>query len=63
MSGKRRKFIDRNDPFFRHAAVRALTVAVPSAMGMLEFLWGGPGWGIVFLAAGAWAGWELYLRR
>jgi hypothetical protein len=56
------KFLDRKDPFFRHAWVRYLTVAVPTGMGLLEFYFLSPGWGILFLASGAYAFWELILR-
>lgn len=56
------KFLDRNDPFFAKPWVRAITVGFPLVWGLVEFWFDSPGWGILFLAAGAYAGWELYIR-
>lgn len=58
------KFLDPNDPFFRQAWVRWLTVLFPTAWGLFEFFWvGSPFWGIMFLAAGGYAGWMLFFKR
>ena len=58
------KFLDPNDPFFQHASVRWLTVLLPTAWGLFEFFWvGSPFWGIMFLAAGGYAGWMLFFKR
>jgi hypothetical protein len=58
------KFLDPNDPFFRHAWVRWATVLVPVAWGLVEFLWlASPFWGILFLAAGGYAGYQLFYQR
>jgi hypothetical protein len=57
------KFIDRDHPFFRRIWVRVVTVAMPAAMAAVEFVTGGPGWGMVFGAAALVALWELFLRR
>jgi len=58
------KFLDPNDPFFRHAWVRWLTVLFPTGWGLFEFFWvGSPFWGIMFLAAGGYAGWMLFFKR
>lgn len=56
------KLLDRNDPFFRRLWVRWITVLVPLGWGLFELVSGNPGWAILFLAAGAWAAWELFLR-
>jgi hypothetical protein len=58
------KFLDPNDPFFARAWVRWVTVLVPVGWGLMEFFWlGSPFWGILFLAAGAYAGWQLFYNR
>lgn len=58
------KFLDPDDPFFRRPLVRWLTVVLPTAWGIVEFaVMGAPFWGILFLSAGAYAGYMLFLRR
>jgi hypothetical protein len=58
------KFLDPNDPFFRRPVVRWVTVLVPVGWGLMEFIWlGSPFWGILFLAAGGYAGWQLFYNR
>lgn len=58
------KFLDPNDPFFRHPVVRWITVLVPLGWGIVEFaILGSPFWGILFLAAGGYAGWQLFYVR
>jgi hypothetical protein len=58
------KFLDPNDPFFARAWVRWVTVLLPVGWGLTELLWiGSPLWGIMFLAAGAYAGWMLFFNR
>jgi hypothetical protein len=58
------KFLDPNDPFFRYAWVRWLTVLVPIFWGLVEFLWlSSPFLGVLFLAAGAYAGYMLFYQR
>lgn len=58
------KFLDPNDPFFRHAWVRWATVLVPTAWGLVELvMFEQPFWGILFLAAAAYAGWMLFFQR
>ncbi len=57
-----KKLLDRNDPFFRRAWVRWVTVLVPLGWGVVELLLGNSGWALLFLAAGGWAAWELFLR-
>ncbi len=59
----RPKFLDRDHPFFAKKWVRVVTVAVPAAMGALEFSMQSPGWGILFIGAALWAWWELFLRK
>ena len=63
MRGKGMKFLDPDDPFFAHAWVRWLTVLLPLAWGLFEAFAGAPIWAILFLAAGAYAGWMLFFRR
>lgn len=57
------KFLDPNDPFFRHAWVRWVTVLLPLAWSGVEFWNGGSLWGTLFLAAGLYAGWQLFFVR
>lgn len=58
------KFLDPNDPFFRHAWVRWLSVLVPVGWGLVELLWRQePLWGLLFLAAGVYAAWMLFVVR
>ncbi|NHB78157.1 hypothetical protein [Rhodobacter calidifons] len=58
------KFLDPNDPVFRHAWVRCLVVVLPLVWGVVEFVWmQAPFWGILFLAAGAYAGYALFVQR
>jgi hypothetical protein len=46
------KFLDPDDPFFAKTWVRVVTVGLQD-----------PLWGILFLAAGAYAGWMLFFKR
>jgi hypothetical protein len=57
-----RKLLDRNDPFFRRVWVRWLTVILPLLWGAVEFWHSQPFWGVLFIAAGVYAAWELLLR-
>ena len=57
-----RKFLDRDDPFFRQTWRRWVVSLLPIGWGLFEFWAGGPFWGILFLAAGLYALWELILR-
>ena len=65
MAEKERKimqFLDPNHPFFRKAATRWATALVPLVWGGVELATGHPGWGALFLAAGAYALWALIIR-
>ena len=57
------KFLDRDHPFFAKPVTRWLSALLPLAWGGVEVWMGNPGGGMVFVAAGAWAGWELILRK
>lgn len=57
------KFLDPNDPFFRSPLVRWITVLLPLAWAGVEFWNGAPMWGVLFLAAGLYAGWQLFFNR
>ncbi len=57
------KFLDRDHPFFAKPVTRWLSTLLPLAWGGVEVWMGNPGWGMVFVAAGAWGGWELILRK
>lgn len=56
-----KKFLDRNDPFFRKPVVRVIAVVWPIIWGAFEVYSGNPGWGMIFLALGAYAAWVLFL--
>lgn len=57
-----RKFLDRNDPFFSAPWRRWAVTVAPIAWGLFEFVFGQPFWGVLFVAAGAYAGWELIFK-
>lgn len=58
------KILDPDHPFFRKTWVRAVTVAAPLAWSLVEFLvMKSPGWGAIFVAAGAYAAWILVFNR
>jgi len=50
-----KKFLDADHPFFAKPWVRWVSALFPTFWGMAEFAMGSPGWGMVFLGAGAWA--------
>jgi hypothetical protein len=51
----RRPLLDPNHPMFSRPWVRWVTTAVPILWAGFEFVWGSPFWGMLFLAAGAYA--------
>ena len=58
------KFLDPNDPFFRHAWVRWVSVVLPLIWGVVElFYMQSPFWGLLVLAAGGFAVWQLFFVR
>ena len=56
------KLLDRNDPVFRHAWVKYFTAFGPLIWGGVEFAFHDPFWGVLFVSAGVYAVWELFLR-
>ena len=52
---KKNKFLDANHPFFRPVWRRWVTGLLPMAWGVAEFWFDSPGWGILFVGAGAYA--------
>lgn len=52
--------IDPNHPFFRPLWRRVLTVLAPIGWGLFELSNDAPGWAILFIAAGLYAGWTLF---
>jgi hypothetical protein len=57
-----KKLLDANDPFFAPVWRRWATCALPLVWGAGELWMGNSGWGAMFLAAGAWAFFELILQ-
>lgn len=55
------KFLDAQHPFFKPLWRRVLTVVAPAAWALVEFANGQTGWAIVFFAAAAYSGYELFL--
>lgn len=56
------KFLDPNHPMFRTALSRWATAVLPAAWGGVELVLGNPGWGVLFIAAGAYAFWILVIK-
>lgn len=57
------KFLDRDHPFFARPLTRWITTLLPITWGCVEFWFASPGWGMMFLAAGLWAGYEFFIRK
>ena len=60
---ERRPLLDKSHPFFAKAWVRWLTAGLPIAWGIGEFIGGAPMWGLLFVAAGAYAAWVLIFSK
>lgn len=59
----RKPFLDPDHPMFAKAWVRWLVTLLPIGWGLFEMVKGDPMWGLIFLAAGAYAGKVLIYRR
>jgi hypothetical protein len=57
------KLLDPDHPFFANRWRRWGTVVLPIAYGGVELYFGYPGWAIVFIGAGIYALWMLFLKR
>ena len=57
------KLLDVQHPFFIPLWRRIATVAACIGWAGVEFWQGAPFWGIIFLAAGLFAGWQLFFNR
>jgi len=57
-----RKLLDADDPFFRQPWRRWATAILPILWGGYEFWGGNPMWGLLFVGAGAYAGWVLIVK-
>ncbi len=55
------KLIDPTHPFFKPLWRRILTVVLPAAWGLMELWNNALGWAILFLAASAYAAYELLI--
>ena len=56
------KFLDANHPFFRRPVVRWVSSLFPIGWGGMELWLGNPGWGLMFIATGAYAFWQLVIK-
>jgi hypothetical protein len=57
------KFLDPHHPMFDRAWVRWVTVIFPAVWAGVELWIDSPGWAMVFAAASAYAGWQLFVVR
>ncbi|MGE6739533.1 hypothetical protein ACQKGC_04560 [Allorhizobium pseudoryzae] len=55
------KLLDPHHPFFKPLWRRILTVVLPAAWGGVELYNGSTGWALLFLAAAAYAAYELLI--
>ncbi len=53
------KLLDPSHPFFRPLWVRVAVVGVALVWGVVELVFGSPGWAILFAVAGLYALWEF----
>ena len=60
---ERRPLLDPNHPMFSRIWVRWVTAALPILWGVGEFVWGSPFWGMLFIAAGVYAGKVLLFSK
>lgn len=58
----KRKFLDANHPMFRRPWVRWVTGLLPIGWGVFELTLNEPFWGLIFIAAGGYALWELVYK-
>lgn len=56
-----RKLFDLRLPFFAPLWKRALTVGITAGWGLLELLWGNPGWAILFGCLAAYCTYEFFV--
>ena len=57
-----RKLLDADDPFFAQPWRRWATFLAPTAWGLFEMWMRDPFWGILFIAAGGYAGYVLIVK-
>jgi len=53
------KFLDASHPFFAPRWRRWATAGLPITWGVVEVILGNPGWAVLFIGAGAYAGYVL----
>lgn len=58
----RRPFVDLDHPIFRKLWARLFVTAMPLGWGVFEMVAGNPGFGVLFLAAGAWSTFHFLTR-
>lgn len=59
----RKPLLDPDHPMFSRPWVRWVTTMAPLAWGVVEFLMGNAFWGLLFVAAGGYAGWKLFIYK
>ena len=60
---QRRPLLDPDHPMFSRPWVRIVTTAVPLLWAGVEFWQGDPFWGLLFGAAGVYAGYKLFIYK
>ena len=55
------KLVDPSHPFFRPLWARVAVTLAALGWGAFEFATGSPFWAVLFLAAGGWCVWALFL--
>lgn len=59
----RKPLLDPEHPMFAKTWVRWVTTIAPLAWGVTEFWMGNSFWGLLFIAAGGYAGWKLFIYK
>ncbi|MBI1169770.1 hypothetical protein GC209_00060 [bacterium] len=59
----RKPMLDPDHPMFSKAWVRWVTTVAPLAWGGAELWNGNAFWGVLFVAAGVYAGWKLLIYK
>lgn len=56
-----RKFLGLDHPAFRPLWVRLVLTGATAAWGLVEIVWGSPGWAAIFLGLAGYCAWAFFL--